>query len=168
MKNRLRFHRRASGFCSSEIIHSRKSWSPLVEFCQSFPFMEQNNKSVRSGEGNKTFFIKVWKPLPISVLKPERKSLKRTISTIRLWKPLPSIRVLKILRESPNPKRTISVIWVWKPLRIIRVLKTLRENPKEKAERRQYLQAVDLGRYKKTLLWFREISPFLGYGYSLL
>ena len=36
---------------------------------------------------------------------------------------------------------------MWKPLPSRRVLKTLRENPKEKTQRGQYLLAVDLGCY---------------------
>ena len=38
-------------------------------------------------------------------------------------------------------------IRVWKPFPSKRVLKTLRKSPKGKAQRRQYLLAVDLGCY---------------------
>ena len=52
----------------------------------------------------------------------------------------------------------IPFIRVWKPLPNIRVLKTLRGSPKEKAQSGQYLVAVGLSRYIYSLRFYMHES----------
>ena len=67
-----------------------------------------------------------------------------TFLVVILWDPI------SVGEENETP-----FIRVWKPFSNRCVLKTLRESPKGKAQRGQYLLAVDLGRYK----WYQSQTP---------